>query len=110
MKGVQLATNTMIVLMIAVIVLLALVVFFYTTWSPTTGGLAADNAKTFGCHKITSINCIDSSGNKIDPDNVEVDYDVDGDGTNDSLGDLFDVVYNVHSDDEIRRICGCSPI
>jgi len=105
MKGLELPTNTMIVIILALLVLVALIMFFMGTFNPVKEGMSVSSVKSSACQLWTSTGCIGEAASI-----KTSDYDSNGDGTqgNDYLQDLCDNYYSCNRDNQCcKDVCGC---
>lgn len=76
MKGLELPTNTLIIIIMALIVLIVVVALYMSGWFSTTPGISLSAATNGACQKLATGNCATDSLSVITITN----YDADGDG------------------------------
>lgn len=105
-KGIELPTNTLIILIIAVIVLLAVVALFMSgilSWK----SINVSRAIAQGCTKYVNLGC------KQDRSlirSIDTDVDIDGDGETDNFGKVLDEGMGSWDVDDVQSRCACSPV
>ncbi len=107
MKGVELPINILVIVAIAVIVLLGLVALYFTGFGPFSAVAGQEAIKNRACETLNP-----RAGCQTDPYQVEVNYDVDGDGlidAADTWGNFTELFYGCASGDSAcaRRVCSC---
>jgi len=85
MKGIELPTSTLIVIIIAAIVLVAVIGFFIAGWVGTEE-MKQQNAWTIGCFSLLWKGC-----NPEALESISVHYDANGDGRIDSADTMLDL-------------------
>ena len=106
MKGVELPINILVIVAIAVIVLLGLVALYFTGFGPFSQTAGQEAIKNQACAALNP-----REGCTADPTSININYDVDGDGTMDDWQDFANAFYGCGTDPNpsacAKRICGC---
>ena len=117
MKGVELPINILVIVAIAVIVLLGLVALYFTGFGPFSQVAGQEAIKNQACAALNP-----REGCTTDPYTLEVNFDVDGDGTiaiaQDNWGKFAEAFYGCPIKTAVpaeiaaanacaKRICSC---
>jgi len=106
LKGVELPTNALVIIILAVIVLLGLLALYVMVWLPSSGGIALESAKNNGCHMLASLGCV-----AADTATITVNYDATGEGTIDASDTLLELCIKKYfrlTQETCRDFCGCT--